>query len=85
MNILLIKANEILEDWVDSRDKNTLDFFNGTTILVHGDGSYFIFRNSNSKKIIINKISFVIVATEHCGYYSFFQEDLEKWIYYPNP
>ncbi len=79
MNDIRTEANQALKQWVDSRNKENLDFFNGVTIVLHGDGSHFVFQNSNAKGIIIDGVKFVLVATEHCGYHVFFAEDLERW------
>ena len=83
MNDIRTEANKTLKRWVDSRNKENLDFFNGVTIISHGDGSHFVFQNSNAKGIVIDDVRFVLVATEHCGYHVFFAEDLERWRWYP--
>jgi len=82
MNKILTKANQVLKIWVNSRNKTNLEFFGGTTIVSHGDGSHFVFQNSNARGIIINNIKLVLVASEHCGDHVFFAEDLERWQYF---
>lgn len=79
MKEILKKANDALEKWVESRKQYGLDFFDGLTIVSHQDGSYFVFQNSNAKRIDVDGVDILMVATEHCGYFTFFLADVQRW------
>ena len=56
-----------------------IESFRHTVLIQHGDGSYFVLPNATAACKKYGKVELLLVWTEHCGYFYFFIEDLERW------
>jgi hypothetical protein len=71
--------------YLSERDETlTCDKFTGMLNVSHADGSYFALPNSIVEEKKFGDFDVLLVWTEHCGYFFFFKDDLNRWDYYPD-
>ena len=65
-----------LKEYAEEKDRTLSSNINfeGKATIQHGDGSKFILENAE----IEEKDGFLIVFTEHCGFFIFHKGDLDK-------
>ena len=57
--------------------------FKGKATIIHQDGSRFELSYAIAEEETFGHFKLLLVWTEHCGYFFFFTEDIEKWYYTP--
>jgi hypothetical protein len=77
------KYHNAIIAYLETKDVTLLTHkFDCMVEIQHGDGSHFFLHNAFVKEKLFDGVKFLLVWTEHCGYYYFFIEDLEHWIKY---
>lgn len=70
---LVLKEMESVDQTLQCTD------FNGSVVVTHQDGSVFKLNNAIGSVRRIDNFDILMVWTEHCGYFSFFVDDLESY------